>query len=138
VLISSSNLRRARRSPLLALLVLPLFVLAGCSGGGGGGGSSPGTGSSVTITGKVQGTSGNPLEGFVVVYDHVPALKGTSDSKGAIKIVIPVSGITGSDTLSVFDPSGNLAAVVHISPSASSPTYIAPPLTVGPPPPPPV
>lgn len=127
---------------LLALLILLGSLLAGCGGGGGGGGGgqNSNSGGNIQIEGNVvqSGTSTTPLIGWKVEFDDRYAATTTSPD-GAFTLSVPSSAITGSDTLTVYDPGGNLQAIFQFNFNAISgnPKVLPNPLTVGPPAPPP-
>jgi len=88
-----------------------LLALAGCGGGGG-------TTSPDTVTGQVS-TSGGPVgAGYTVLFDNAAAIEATTTASGKYTLIVPVSAITGNDTVWVLDPT---STVVGTQPVATAP-----------------
>ena len=111
----------------LAALCAGLVIgFAGCGGGGGGGGGTPA--SPDTVSGTVTDNSGNEPSGDVVKFDDLTGsgVDGTvtetsgSTTSGTYTLTVPVSDITGSDYLWIFDSSGNLLDLVAVTVPAGS------------------
>lgn len=124
---------------LLACLAAPL--VGGCSGSGVTPSVLPPAPFVPTapVTGTLTATDGKALAGYSVVFDrNSTAFVGTvTNAQGQFTLPVPVTAITGSDTLSVLDPAGGLSAVVPITltPGSTAPVTL-PAITVGPPVPP--
>ncbi len=90
--------------------------------------------STTAVTGRIQNST-DSLSGYRVVFNLGRSrLTGAlTDAQGRYTLSMPVSTITGNDTLSVLDPSGGLVAVVPVT---LTPGAAIPPITVGPPTPP--
>ena len=118
------------------------IALAGCGGGGGGGNSSGPTLGPLVLAGSVQRTpAGAPLSGYTVTFDQNAAqnskLTATTDANGTFSLSVPRAAVTGTDTLTVTDPSGLLVDTVTVPANTTIlATYDAGTLNVSPPTPP--
>ena len=92
-----------------ALLACALPLLPGC---GGSGASGP---SNILVGGTLQDQGGAVLPGYRLVLDNNPQLAATTDTRGLFSIVAPTASLTGKDTLSIYDPAGDLADVEPVS-----------------------
>jgi len=131
------TLKRAEiiRAIATVTAVCALVSLAGCGGGGGTTTTAPVTG---TILGALQNASGAPLGGYAILFDNSTSNETTSNAQGQFTLVIPVSAITGSDTLVIKDSSGNVITIQSVSiPTTVSSTTSIGTLTLGAPPGPP-
>jgi hypothetical protein len=110
----------------LALPCLALLVLSGC------GGSNPGS-PNKTLSGTFMGLGNVRLPGDTVYYDRGSTGQQVTvtDANGQYKFVVPLSTITGSDTLSFYDSAGHLVDIVSVTltPNTASVniTTVAPP-----------
>jgi hypothetical protein len=130
-----------RFKPLAALALAATLtsLLSGC-GGGGGGGSTPSVPASKAITGTLLDAQNAPISGASVVLDAgtAGALTTHTGSTGAYSFAVPLGSITGSDTLSFYDTSGNLIDLVSVTlpttTAALTVTTVVPPVPPTPPP----
>jgi len=106
------NCKRLLAPALLLACALPL--LPGC-GGSGSSGPAP-----TIVGGTLQDQGGAVLAGYRLVLDNNPQLAATTDAQGAFRIVAPTASLTGSDTLSIYDPAGDLADVEPVVLSGGS------------------
>jgi hypothetical protein len=94
------------------LLSAVAIAIAGCGGDGGynGYGGGGGNGGPVTISGTIQTSAKAPVSGWAVGFDvaQTSNYETTTNAAGQYTITIPANAITGSDTLSVADPTGNV------------------------------
>ncbi len=122
-------------APAVALSAAALgFASAGCGGGGGGGGKTgPGPVNKNVYSGTVTDQSGDLLSGETILFDGNSTYSATTNSSGAFSLTVPISVLTGSDSLIVDDSSGTEVAEYAISGTGSI-SGIA--ITVGPPAPP--
>lgn len=106
------NHKRLLAPALLLACALPL--LPGCGGSGS-------SGPVVTLVGgKLQDQSGAALTGYRLVLDNNPQLAATTNARGYFRISAPTAGLTGQDTLSIYDTAGDLADVEPVSVSNGS------------------
>jgi hypothetical protein len=126
----------------LAALTLAAALSGLLSGCGGGGGSAPAAAvpASKTITGTLLDAQNAPISGAAVVLDSgtAGALTTHTGSTGAYAFAVPLGSITGSDTLSFYDTSGNLIDFVSVTlpttTAALTVTTVIPPVPPTPPP----
>lgn len=130
--------KRVSAGGALAVLVTIPF-LNGC---GGGGGSTPvvvPVAKVVPVSGTLASTTGGGLGGYAVVFDRgsTPFVGSSTSGTGTFTVSVPLTSITGNDTLSFFDSSGALILVLPVTLSNTSTTPVSvQTVTVGPPPPP--
>jgi len=123
-----------RRSVGVTSASLMLFAvvasISGCGGGGDNGGSNGGSGfggngsSSVIVSGTIQPPTNMPASGWAVGFDvaQTSQYETTTGSSGQYSITIPISAVTGHDTLAVADTTGNVWCYASLSVSNSNVT----------------
>ena len=124
------------RALALALVVMVLWAITGCSGGGGG----PVAPAPVvcTILGGLQDSSGTPLSGYTIIFDKSSQLLVLSNAQGQFSLSVPASAVTGTDTLVIKDTTGAIIKIEPvIVPTTVSSTISIGTLTLNNPPPPP-
>ena len=92
-------------------LAVGALIFSGCGGGG------SGSGANKTLAGTLLGQGNAPLSGDTVYFD-----KGTSsqqsavtDGNGQYRSVVPLSSITGSDSLTFYAAAGYLVDIVPVT-----------------------
>ncbi len=119
---------------------LPIFCLAclslslcGCGGDDASASSHPAA-QTKTVNGTLLDSSQSAQSGDRVVYDSGTshALTAQTDSAGKYQLILPLSSITGTDTLTFFDSAGHeletvpVTLTVDTTPQSVS-TTLAPP-----------
>lgn len=110
---------QTKKYTVAALCAALAIVIAGCGGGGGGGSTPP---SPDVVTGMIS-----PAGADVVKFDDLSTVTTTANSgTGAYSLKVPVSDITGSDTLWIFDGDGNFLDAVSITMPAGGGQSVSP------------
>ena len=127
---------RFHRNEIVRLCVAPAALgLALAAGGCGSGDGGGGTAAPLQITGTVKNTtSGAVLSGYTVSFDASKTETAATSATGAFTLTVPRADVSGTDTLTLTDPSGVLVDKVSLPASSkTSLTYNAGALDVSPP-----
>ena len=123
-----------RASLFASLLAVPL--LGGC---GADGGPAPGVPAPLQVSGVVRSVNGVGLIGYSIVFDRggaPPSSSTMTGIDGGFTLLVPVSAVTGQDTVSVLDGSGRLSTTVPVTVNSGTGPVTLAPIPVAPPPPP--
>jgi len=111
---------RIRVSGLVAVSLgcVVSLALAGCGGGGG-------TPPPDTLSGQVSTSAGPVGAGYTVLFDNSASYEGVTTATGAYTITVPVSAITGNDTVWVVNPSSTVVGTQPVATALSTAGSVA-------------